>query len=74
MIDSKIPRIVKEKIVGDKVWQIILFSEDGKEKFDVVYFNKSDANEMANEVISSKKTTKAFEDLKEAVKFLEKQK
>lgn len=71
MANIKIPRIIKETVINDKIWQIISFLEDGTEKFDVVYFNKSDAEEMAKELISSKKRVETFKDIEEAIKFLE---
>ena len=62
----------KEKIINDKVWQIIvIYFEDGVKEFDVVSFNKSDAEEMAKEPISRKKRVDTFNNEKEAVEFLE---
>lgn len=65
-------RIIKEKLIGDKVWQIISYYEDELRKFDVVYYYKSDADIMAKELISSKKIVKTFKDNKKADEFLEK--
>ena len=63
--------IVKKITVGDKIWEIISYLEDNLKKFDVVCYSKFDADKMAKELISSKETVKTFEDIKEAIKFLE---
>jgi hypothetical protein len=65
-----IAKMVKQRIVNDRVWQIIAYNENDTEKFDVVYFNKSDADKMATELISSKETIETFEDMEKATKFL----
>ena len=70
MIHSEIPGIVKERVINDKVWQIISFFENGVEKFDVVYFDQLNVDEMKKELISSKKNFKTFESIEEALKFL----
>jgi len=73
MTNSKLPRIVKERVINNKVWQIISFLDDSKENFDVVFFDKSNAEKMVEEIISSKKIIKTYDNLEEALKFLEEQ-
>ena len=63
--------IVKTITIGDKIWEIISYSEDNLKKFDVVCYSKFDADKMAKELISGKERVKTFEDIKEAIKFLQ---
>jgi len=64
--------IVKKITVGDKIWEIISYLEDNLKKFDVVCYSKFDADEIAKELISSKKRIKTFNNIGGAMKFLEK--
>ncbi|KKS39531.1 hypothetical protein A3H03_02820 [Candidatus Kuenenbacteria bacterium RIFCSPLOWO2_12_FULL_42_13] len=70
MVDSKIPRIIEERSINDKIWQVISFFVDSIEKFDVVCFDKSNTNEVVDKLISSKKRIKTFGYREEALKFI----
>lgn len=60
-------QLTTKRIVGNKIWEIKVCPKE----FDVVCYNKSDADIIAKELISSKKRVKTFDDIEKASRFLE---
>ena len=70
---KSIKPLVIQKMIGDKIFEIIPYTENNRIKFDVVYYNEVDINEIKKEAISRKKRVGTFDKIKEAVDFLKKQ-
>jgi len=64
--------LATKKTVGDKIWEFRYDPDGNSKKFGVFCYNKFDADKIAKELISSKKRIKTFNNIGEAMKFLEK--
>lgn len=64
---KSIKQLTIKRTVGSKIWEIKVCPKE----FDVVCYNKSDADIIAKELISSKKRVKTFDDIEKASRFLE---
>lgn len=66
--------LVTKKIINNKIWEIRISKKNSFYEFDVVYYNKFNADKIAKEMIPTNiKRVKTFEDIEKAVKFLERQ-
>ncbi len=70
---KSIKHLLVKKIIGNNTWKIVPFGDNGRIIFGVFCYDKSDTEEMAKELISSKKRVGTFDNMKEAVDFLENQ-